>query len=135
MDKLLKEKENKLLDSGGDMSKKTVAIIGSRSIVSLNLDIYINERNIKQVISGGAKGIDCLAEKWARQHGIEVLIYKPQYEVYGGRYAPIQRDKDLVAASDIVIAFWDGKSKGTKFTIDYARELGVPTVVHLIEER
>lgn len=117
------------------MFKKVVAIIGSRSIVTLNLDRYIDKEYISKIVSGGANGVDTLAEKWARQHGIEVLIYKPQYEVYGGKYAPIQRDKDLVAASDIVIAFWDGKSKGTKFTIDYARELGVPTVVHLIEER
>lgn len=117
------------------MSKKVVAIVGSRTITSLNLDFYINKNNIRQIVSGGANGVDTLAEKWARQHGIEVLIYKPQYEVYGRKYAPIQRDKDLVNASDIVIAFWDGKSNGTKFTIDYARELGVPTIVHLIEER
>lgn len=117
------------------MSKKVVAIVGSRTITSLNLDFYINKNNIRQIVSGGANGVDSIAEKWARQHGIEVLIYKPQYEVYGGKYAPIQRDKELVNASDIVIAFWDGKSKGTKFTIEYARELGVPTIVHLIEER
>lgn len=116
-------------------SKPIACICGSRSIKWVSFGLYLNPEDYGQILTGGANGVDVLAEKWARQHGIEVLIYKPQYEVYGGKYAPIQRDKDLVNASDIVIAFWDGKSKGTKFTIDYARELGVPTVVHLIEER
>lgn len=95
----------------------------------------MNPDDYGQIITGGANGVDTLAERWAARRGIEVITYKPQYEVYGNKYAPLQRDKDMVNACDVVIAFWDGKSNGTKFTIDYAREIGVPVIVHLIEER
>lgn len=49
------------------MSKKIVAIIGSRSITTLNLDWYLDKDRIFQVVSGGANGVDSLVEKWAKK--------------------------------------------------------------------
>ena len=115
-------------------SKPIICICGSRSINYLNLDLYLDKDNIGQIISGGANGVDTLAEKWAKKNNIEFLAFLPQYEVYGGKYAPIERDKDMVAASDKVVAFWDGKSAGTKFTIEYAAKLSCPVYLHYIED-
>lgn len=116
-------------------SKPILLICGSRSIKELNLDIYLDADNYSEVVSGGANGVDTLAERWAKRHGLEFVAFLPQYEVYGGKYAPLQRDKDMVDFCDEVAAFWDGRSKGTEFTVKYAAELGVPVQIHLVEER
>ena len=116
-------------------SKPIVLICGSRTIDSINLDWYLNPNEYSEVISGGANGVDTLAEQWAKKNGLEFCAYLPNYKAFGGKYAPIERNKEMVHAADIVVAFWDGKSKGTLFTCDYAKKLGVPVTVHLIEER
>ena len=84
-----------------------------------------------EIISGGAKGIDTLAEKYAEEHNIPKLIIKPEYEKYR-RSAPLKRNEIIVDISDIVIAIWDGKSRGTKYAIDYAKKIGTHTEVYII---
>jgi predicted Rossmann fold nucleotide-binding protein DprA/Smf involved in DNA uptake len=71
------------------------------------------------IITGGAKGVDQIAEQYAKERGIEVKIIRPQYDLYG---APLVRNKWIVNECDFILAFWDGKSRGAKFTIDYARK-------------
>lgn len=115
-------------------NKPIVCICGSRSINNLNLDFYLNPTDYGEVVCGGANGVDTLAEKWAKRHDLEFAAFLPQYKAYGGKYAPLKRDEDLVAYSDMVVAFWDGKSNGTKYTIDFAAKLGVPVYLHLIED-
>lgn len=116
-------------------SKPIACVCGSRTIDYLNLDFYLDSQQYSQIICGGANGVDTIAELWAKRHGIECIIYRPQYKAFGRKYAPLKRDEDMVNASDIIIAFWDGKSKGTKYTIDYARKNGVPVQINLIDER
>lgn len=115
-------------------SKPIVCICGSRSITNLNLDFYLNPHDYSEVVSGGANGVDTMAEQWAKRNGLEFAAFLPQYHIYGGKYAPLKRDEDLVAYCDIVAAFWDGKSSGTKYTIEFAKKLGVPVRLHLIED-
>ena len=103
-----------------------VAIVGSRSL-SVNIEKYIPEI-ITEIVPGGAKGIDTLAGRWADQRNIPTLILKPDYNTYG-RVAPIRRNELIVEAADLVVAVWDGKSRGTKFTIGYAKKCGVPVEV------
>ena len=97
-------------------------IAGSRSITDFNLDGHVPS-DVDLIISGGAKGMDMLAEQYADAHGIEKLIVRPQYEKYG-RAAPIKRNEEMVDACDAVLAIWDGESKGTKYTLNYARKKG-----------
>lgn len=99
-----------------------VLIAGSRSITAFDLSPYIPE-NCGLIISGGAKGIDTVAEEYACANGIEVKILKPDYERFG-RAAPLKRNDEMVEMADLVIAIWDGKSRGTKHTIDYAKKTG-----------
>ncbi|MDO1451079.1 DUF2493 domain-containing protein [Rhodocytophaga aerolata] len=106
------------------------AVIGSRSftnytIVEDTLDGY----DLPLIISGGAIGADSLAERYAEEKGIPTLIFKPDYEKYG-KSAPILRNKEIIDAAERVIAFWDGKSRGTAYTIKYALQKGL--TVHCI---
>ena len=76
--------------------------------------------NFDLLISGDAKGADQLAEEYAVLNNISIEQNKPDYTKYG-RGTPIVKNKQMVELCDTVIAFWDGKSKGTKSTIDYAK--------------
>ena len=100
-----------------------IAVIGSRSVGSIDLAKYLPD-NVSCIISGGAKGVDSIAAEYARANGIELQEFLPDYSKYPGRVAPLKRNDLIVAACDMVMAFWDGVSKGTKYTIDRARKAG-----------
>lgn len=99
-----------------------LAIVGSRNCGSINISEHIAEMP-ECIISGGAKGVDTLAAQYAREHGIELVEYLPQYNLYG-KGAPLKRNEQIVAASDKVLAFWDGASRGTLNSINHARRIG-----------
>lgn len=106
-----------------------IAIIGSRTCPEVNIASYI-EINPEAIISGGAKGADTYARKYAIEKGIPLIEYLPDYKTYG-RIAPIIRNRQIIDACDSVLAFWDGKSHGTKRAIDYAKSQG--KIVRIIE--
>lgn len=114
----------------GDCSLMKVAIIGSRSLTDIDIEKYVPE-NTDTIISGGANGIDSLAEEFASLHNIPTIIFEPEYKKYG-KVAPIIRNKQIVQAADIIIAIWDGKSKGTLFTLEYAHKIGKRTFTYRI---
>ncbi len=97
-------------------------IAGSRSITDFDLTPYITE-DVDTILTGGAIGVDTLAEKYADEHGLNKVIIKPQYEKYG-KSAPLVRNRELVLLCDKVLIIWDGKSKGTKFTKNFAEKAG-----------
>ena len=107
-----------------------VAVIGSRSITDFDISRYIPP-DVTLIISGGAVGVDTLAEKYADKNGIEKLIIYPEYDIYG-RSAPLVRDRLIVDRADLVIAFWDGESRGTEYTISYAKRRKVPCEVYIV---
>lgn len=104
-----------------------VAVIGSRNIVVDNIGLYL-PGGVTEIISGGAKGVDTCAADYAKAQGIPLLLFLPQYKLYG-RAAPFIRNRAIVDEADMVLAFWDGKSSGTKYTMDYARKLGKKVVL------
>lgn len=108
-------------------------IIGSRSITDFDLTGYIPE-DVELIISGGARGIDSVAEKYANDHGIEKVIIFPQYERLG-RAAPIKRNEEMVDLCDTVLAVWDGQSKGTKYTLNYARKKNKKILEIVVKEK
>lgn len=98
----------------------TVAVIGSRIFNDYSvLKSILDEEKPKLIVSGGAKGADLLAKQYSEENNIQIKEFLPNYKSFG-KAAPLVRNKEIVNASDKVIAFWDGFSKGTKFTIDYA---------------
>ncbi len=106
-----------------------VAVIGSRTL-TIDLDKYL-PCGITEIVSGGAKGIDMCARKFSHNNNIALTEFLPEYERYG-RAAPVKRNIKIIEYSDCVIAFWDGKSKGTKSVIDYCRKIGKEITVHII---
>ena len=92
-----------------------VAIIGSRGPHIAQLDAYI-PADTTQIISGGAKGIDACAKDYALTHGIQYIEFLPGYRRYG-KGAPLKRNQQIIACAELVIAFWDGASQGTQYTI------------------
>ncbi len=115
-------------EKGRDMK---LAIIGSRSIGNFDLSPHIPGRP-SLIISGGARGVDTLAERHARAHRIALRIFLPDYAAYG-RAAPLIRNRKIAEECDQMLAVWDGRSKGTKYTIDYARSLGKNVRVVTVE--
>ena len=99
-----------------------VAVIGSRGLTIDNLEKYL-PKETTEIISGGAKGIDACAREYAVSHGIKLTEFLPEYEKYG-KNAPLKRNITIIEAADVVLAFWDGKSRGTKFVIEKCREVG-----------
>lgn len=93
-----------------------VAIIGSRNLKIDNFENYIPE-NINEIVSGGAKGVDTCAKEYAISKQIKYTEFLPQYEKFG-KSAPLKRNLEIIDYADMVIAFWNGKSRGTKFVID-----------------
>ena len=99
------------------------AVIGSRSIKSLYLEGYLTDA--KEIVSGGAEGVDSCAANFAKSNGIKLTLFLPEYSRYG-RAAPIVRNKKIVDYADKIVVFWDGVSRGTLSVIKYAEKLGKP---------
>ena len=97
-------------------------IVGSRSIKNFDLSPYVGAE-VDTIISGGAEGIDSLAEQYADLHHLSKCVIRPQYELYG-RAAPIKRNEQMVDMADEVLVIWDGVSKGSQYTIRYAERTG-----------
>ena len=97
-----------------------VAIIGSRNLIVNNLEKYLPDC-ITEIVSGGAKGIDTCARKYAIENNIKIVEFLPDYNKYG-RSAPLRRNLQIIEYADQVIAFWDGKSRGTKYVIDNCKK-------------
>ena len=116
-----------------NITKPVILICGSRSIKNLQISRYIRPESCAAIVHGGAMGTDAIADSWAKANDIETVVYKPNYKVYGKR-APLVRDEEMVEFADVTIAFWDGKSRGTKYTFDYAKKLGRKVIIHLIQE-
>ena len=106
-----------------------VAVIGSRGLIVNDLGKYLPE-NTTEIISGGARGIDNCAREYALAHGIKLTEFLPEYEKYG-RSAPLKRNIKIIKRADIVLAFWDGESRGTKFVIDKCDKMRVRCLVFM----
>ena len=108
-----------------------VAVVGSRGLWVENLEDYLPE-GTQELISGGAQGIDECARSYAKRKGLIITEIFPCYERYS-RAAPLRRSEEIVRRADWVVAFWDGESKGTAYTIRYAKKQGKPLTVHRME--
>lgn len=124
-----------------------VAIIGSREKLwphpewaKRSVERYVNLFLAKGdvLVSGGANGVDSWAAEAAIRAGIEVVEHKPDYAQYG-KGATFRRNATIVHDCGKLIAFWNGESRGTQHTIDYAQrqwlELGVPVVMVVEPEK
>lgn len=107
-----------------------VAIVGSRSYQGsgtykdfvLYMDWYVKSQDdVEYYISGGATGIDTYAEWYAKEKGKEIKVIKPEWDKYG-KSAGFKRNLLIINEADFIVAFWDGKSKGTMHDINIAKK-------------
>jgi len=112
-----------------------VAVVGSRSVNHYDVvKAILDQYTFTQIISGGAKGVDTLAEQYSSEHYlVKPMVILPDWKRYN-RGAGAVRNREIVDNSDFVIAIWDGKSKGTLISINYAKKQNKPIYVWLISE-
>ena len=97
-------------------------IAGSRSIKEYDLEKHV-PKETTVIITGGAGGIDTLAEKYADKKRLSKLVLRPEYSLYG-RYAPLKRNEKMAELCDVALIIWDGSSRGTKYTMNYLDKMG-----------
>lgn len=105
------------------IEKRIIAVVGSRTIDCI--DIVFDQLDligkIDQIVSGGAKGADTLAELYARSHDIELVVIQPEWNKYG-KSAGFLRNGLIADKCTHIVCFWDGKSKGATDTLRKAMD-------------
>jgi hypothetical protein len=102
-----------------------VDVIGSSTFSNYSfLSSQLSNFPISSIVSGGAAGADSLAARYAREHGLPLQVFLPDYGRYGRR-APLVRNQYIISCAQQVVAFWDSRSSGTAHAIGLARQLGL----------
>lgn len=110
---------------------KSIGVVGSREFSNYDqlkreIDKIIGSDD--EIVSGGAKGADSMAQRYAKENGYNIMIYYPRYRLFG-KGATFIRNKLIAEHADIVLAFYQkGRFQmgGTANTAKHARDLGVP---------
>lgn len=116
------------------MSNNRVIIAGSRTITDYGILLDAVGKSmfeITEVLSGGARGVDTLAIRYAKERDIPYKIYKADWNKYGKSAGPI-RNEEMINNADALIAIWDGKSRGTADIIRRAKRRGIKVFVYTI---
>ncbi len=117
--------------------KKKILITGSRSFNSLAKMKEIIAENIglsgNIVIHGGATGVDSYAEAVCNQFSISTIVIEPVRKDIKSYY--LHRNAEMIGMADEVIAIWDGVSRGTEFTIEYAKARNKPVKIIRFDEK
>jgi SLOG family YspA-like protein len=106
-------------------------IAGSRTFTNYQLlceTLAPQRQHITHVITGGARGADQLGYRWAWKHAIKHQLFRADWARFGKSAGP-RRNAQMAQAGDVLIAFWDGQSPGTRHMISCMQQLGKPCVV------
>lgn len=112
----------------------TLAIVGCRSYVdyetfSASVDAYLTSRTPPElIVSGGASGVDSLAERYASEREIRLLVVPANWAAHGKSAGP-KRNSQIVGMVDEVLAFPSSSSKGTWDVVNKAKKAGLPVTV------
>jgi predicted Rossmann fold nucleotide-binding protein DprA/Smf involved in DNA uptake len=125
------------------LNRLKIIIAGSRNITdyAFLIQALIGAINAKvitpaysfEIVSGGAKGVDTLARRYAQESGYVLTEMKPQYKGKNDRGAPLRRNVDIANYGDVLVAVWDGSSAGTKHMIEYMQKLNKPVYIHKVK--
>lgn len=119
-------------------------VVGSREFANyeqmeVNLDKLLNNQKEVTIVSGGAKGADTLAEKYAANRGYECIVFKADWNKYGKSAGVIRNEQmqKFIAQHEkrCCVAFWDGRSKGTYSNFDLAKKYNNPLRIVLFEKK
>lgn len=126
-----------------NLTGKRVAVIGSRTFTDrqrLYDVLNKNKDKIKLIVSGGANGADTLATNWASDYGVPYLVFPalwrdPETGIHD-RGAGFRRNRHIIEYSDVVIAFYDGVSRGTANSLEIAKQLNKPIkIISFVSEQ
>jgi len=115
-----------------------VVIAGGRDFSNVALmanalsDLFQKHQHPSVVVSGRAAGADSLGEMWANENGVPVKPFPANWKEHG-KGAGFIRNKQMAEYADVLVAFWDGKSRGTKHMIETMQAMQKP--VHIIRYR
>jgi hypothetical protein len=118
------------------MDDYRVIIAGSRSFSNYELlrehCLFMFQEKMRThrviIVSGHAHGADTLGERFAKEQGLTVELHPAKWRVLG-KAAGLIRNAEMARASDGLIAFWGGKSRGTAHMISFARRRGLEVSV------
>lgn len=107
-----------------------VIIAGSRGfsdydLLCSKLDFLLSGQTDIQIVCGEARGADTLGKRYAKEHGYDVLSFPADWNKYG-KSAGYRRNKEMAETADALVAFWDGKSRGTANMISIMRTMKKP---------
>ena len=107
---------------------------GDYRLLADTLDSLLTELETDDItiVSGGCRGADTLGERYASEHGIPIKVFPADWKTWGRAAGPIRNRQMAEFASaghGILIAFWDGKSRGTASMIRLAGQYGLDTLV------
>jgi len=113
-----------------------VAVVGGRTFndsihyhrLALVLDILKDGLGSYTIVSGGAIGADSFGERYAKENDLKTIIHLPDWDKHG-KAAGMIRNKDIIADADMVVACWDGKSRGTANSIQLAKDNKKTTIM------
>ena len=117
------------------METVKVIIAGSRSFNDYKLlieevqSILVNPDTFWEIVSGTSKGADKLGERFAKDFNFKLSKFPAKWNIYGKAAGPVRNEK-MAKYADILIAFWDGDSSGTKNMIELANKYNLE--VHII---
>lgn len=86
-----------------------------------------------EIVSGHARGADSLGERYARENGLKIAVFPANWDLYGKSAGVIRNQQMLDYASKetpLVVAFWDGCSRGTLDMIKRARKAEIKTLIY-----
>lgn len=105
------------------------AVIGSRDFDNYSiLRRVLKKHYITQIVSGGATGADTLGARYAQENKIPLIVFKPDW-INRPKTGGFFRNKEIIRSVDVVIAFWNGISRGTKDSLDHAKKLKKKVII------
>lgn len=110
-----------------------VIIAGSRDFNDYDTlkkvcDFMLSRQDEVEIVSGTARGADQLGERYAREMGYSIKEFPADWSK--GKSAGYIRNEDMAKYGDALIAFWDGKSKGTEHMINLAKKHNLKVKIH-----
>ena len=118
-----------------------IIVAGSRDIKDKDLvwgiiDRIIKDKNLDDdeitIVTGGSRGVDLMAEQLAKLMSWKSVVMNADWTKHGKSAGPI-RNREMAKVSDMLIAIWDGESRGTKNMISEAKQRGLDVVVEIVE--
>lgn len=109
-----------------------LAIIGGRDFNDIDKARKVFKNFFKpytrEIISGGAKGADLIGASLASENDLECTEYLADWKKHG-KAAGMIRNEEIINGADMILAFWDGVSKGTANSLTKAKKQKKPCFI------